>query len=162
MINIYLSGGIKGLSDEQAYGWRKAVVKHYQLATGGFGHTGMTQEELKTSSKCLQYAVSIIVPSRMQYRDDIDPKPAALWVIKRDKISIVQSDIVLAYCPVPSWGTAMEIMYAHELDKWIVVVCDDEYPSPWLVAHADAIVPSFDLAYDEIDKIARDMRSQMQ
>ena len=46
MINIYLSGGIKGLTDEQAYGWRKAVIKHYQLATSGFGHTGMTQEEL--------------------------------------------------------------------------------------------------------------------
>lgn len=162
MINIYLSGGIKGLTDEQAYGWRKAVVKHYQLATGGFGHTSMTPEELKTSSLCLHYAVGIHVPTRMQHRDDIDPKSASLWVVKRDKVAIAQSDIILAYCPVPSWGTAMEIMYAHELDKWIIVVCDDEPPSPWLVAHADAIVPSFDLAYDEIDKVAKDMRSQMQ
>jgi nucleoside 2-deoxyribosyltransferase len=161
LINIYLSGGIKGLTDEQAYGWRKAVIKHYQLATGGFGHSGMAPEELQASSKCLHYGVNIIVPSRMQYRDDVDLKSASLWVIKRDKISITQSDIVLTYCPVPSWGTAMEIMYAHELDKWIVVICDDDNPSPWLVAHADVIVPGLDLAYDEIDKIAKDMRSQM-
>ena len=103
MITIYLSGGIKGLSDEQAYGWRTAVKNHYK-----------------------GYPIGIITPTRMTERVDMGRRPPPV-ICKRDKVAIAQSDIVLAYCPVPSWGTAMELHFAYDvLHKWVVVVNDGE------------------------------------
>ncbi len=135
MITIYLSGGIKGLSDEQAYGWRTAVKQHYK-----------------------GYPIGIITPTRMTERVDMGPKTAARWICKRDKVAIAQSDIVLAYCPVPSWGTAMELHFAYDvLYKWVIVVNDEEYPSPWLMSHSDAIVPTFEDAYLEVEKVIKEM-----
>ena len=134
MVTIYLSGGIKDLTDEQAYGWRKGVVEHYK-----------------------GYDVRILVPTRLQYRPDMDIHAACLWLTKRDKVAILDSDIVLAYCPRPSWGTAMEIIYAQEHGKWVITVCDDPEPSPWLMAHSDAIVGTFKEAYSEVKKVIKDM-----
>jgi len=136
MAVIYLSGGIKDLTDEEAFGWRKEVQNHY-LRLGSKIHT--------------------LIPSRLQERFDMSSEAAARWIVKRDKVGIAEADIILAFCPRPSWGTAMEIMYAYELDKWIVVVCDEDYPSPWLITHSDIIVPTLMDAYPEIDKIINDM-----
>jgi len=136
MTTIYLSGGIAGLIDEEAYGWRKKVRAHYYR----IGSTVVT-----------------VIPTRLQYRPDMDLRDAAKWLVKRDKFDILRSDIVLAYCPRPSWGTAMEIIHAYKNDKWVVVVCDDPEPSPWLLAHSDVLVGTFEEAYTEIGKITKDM-----
>ncbi len=149
MITIYLSGGIKGLTDEQAFGWRKEVCKHYGCREDGI--------PCLVGTRCGRPEVKFIIPTRIQYRPDMDDRTAARWLCKRDKMAVAKSDIVLVYAPVPSWGTAMEVMYAYELDKRIVVVCDEDDPSPWLVAHADVIVPDFEIAYDEIDKVVKEM-----
>ena len=150
MVTIYLSGGIKGLTDEQAFGWRHEVCKHHGCREDGvpylFGGQGCGRPE-----------IGFIIPTRIEYRPDMSVKAAAEWIIKRDKMAIARSDILLVYAPVPSWGTAMEILYAHDLDKRVIVVCDNKCPSPWLLAHADALVPTFSDAYREIDSIVRDM-----
>lgn len=101
--------------------------------------------------------VKLTIPTRIEYRWNMDIKAAAEWIIRRDKMAIAKCDIVLVNAPVPSWGTAMKIMCAHELEKRIVVVCEDKNPSPWLVAHADILIPSFEDAYREIDNIVREM-----
>jgi hypothetical protein len=67
------------------------------------------------------------------------------------------SDIILAYCPRPSWGTPMEIIYAAEKDKWVATVCDDPNPSPWLIAHSDILVETFEEAWREMGDIIKKM-----
>jgi nucleoside 2-deoxyribosyltransferase len=134
---IYLSGGIRDLSDEEAFGWRKKAFEHYYR----------TNDD-----------VHVLIPNRLEECPDITAEAAARWIVKRDKVGITMADIVLAFCPRPSWGTSMEIMYAYHLHKWIVTICDEEDPSPWLIAHSDVIVPTLEDAYREIGKIIESMK----
>lgn len=134
IMTIYLSGGIKDLTDEQAYGWRKKVKEYY-----------------------LSYPVRVIIPSRIQYRSGYPLDLEARWLVKRDKACILSSDIVLAYCPKPSWGTGMELIFAHENGIWVVVITEDPDPSPWLLAHSDSLVGTFEEAYKEIERMFKEM-----
>jgi hypothetical protein len=157
MISVYLSGGIKGLTDEQAFGWRHKVCSHYGCTDEGRPLTRADGLPFILGPGSMTGKVNLTIPTRIEYRWNMDIKAAAEWIIRRDKMAIAKCDIVLVNAPVPSWGTAMEIMCAHELEKRIVVVCEDKNPSPWLVAHADILIPSFEDAYREIDNIVREM-----
>jgi nucleoside 2-deoxyribosyltransferase len=58
-------------------------------------------------------------------------------IVEGDKADINASDAVLAYCPRPSVGTSMEILYCYERGKPCVVVIPPNAPvSPWLTYHA--------------------------
>ena len=131
-VTIYLSGGIANLDYHQVHGWREVCKDHYR----GF-------------------PIRLIDPTRNDYRSEENGISLALarQIAKRDKMDIMDSDITLAYCPRPSWGTAMEIIYAFEKGKWVVVVCDSPAPSPWLLAHADILVKTFEEAWHEIGGI---------
>src|SRR5271157_213969 len=134
IVTIYLSGGIKDLTDDEAYGWRREVEKYYQ-----------------------SFPVQVITPTRLEYRPDMSVELACRWLVKRDKQSIINSDIVLAHCPKPSWGTAMELIFAQENGVWVITVCLDENPSPWLLAHSDVMVRSFTEAHKEILRVVEEM-----
>jgi hypothetical protein len=127
MNTIYLCGGINGLSDEQCTSWR-------QLA----------KDSLK--------GFNFLDPMRRDYRgrehECVDE------IIGGDKVDIINSDIVLVNATRPSWGTAMEILYAYQHQKVIVAVTGDSIVSPWVVGHCSHSFKTWGQACDCIKELA--------
>lgn len=73
-------------------------------------------------------------------------------VIEQDKEDIRNCDVFLMWCIRPSWGTPMELMYAHELEKYIIVINQIGALSPWVLYHATVVVGGLDDALKEIRK----------
>jgi nucleoside 2-deoxyribosyltransferase len=114
-MKVYLAGPIAGCTDEQCNGWRNTV-------------TAMLGEE------------NVLNPMRRDYRGfDVAP-PAE--IVEQDKADIDASTCVLVYYEQPSVGTSMEVLYAWERGKPVVIVTEQQYLSPWLVYHAAHIVRS--------------------
>lgn len=106
-MKVYLCGGINGLTDDEAKTWRE--VAKVELARHG---------------------IDTLDPMRRDYRGREDDN---VWdIVKGDIEDIKQSDIVLAMCERPSWGTGMEIKYAHEVHVPVVSVVGTGPVSPWL------------------------------
>lgn len=67
----------------------------------------------------------------------INPTQWSHNVVALDKAAIRRSEAVLAWCPHPTVGTSMEIMYAHMIGVPVVAVVPWGVSiSPWLTAHA--------------------------
>lgn len=66
-------------------------------------------------------------------------------IVQQDLELIEASDAVLVHWEeVPACGTPMEIAYAVQVfEVPVVVQTTVEEPSPWLTAHATAVVPTF-------------------
>lgn len=77
-------------------------------------------------------------------------------IIKFDKVSIVNSDIILVNANVPSWGTAMEILFAYQLHKIIIVFTKDKNMSPWILFHSSIVTESLDQAIKHIHNITQE------
>lgn len=121
---VYLCGGINGLSDSDCRDWR-------------------------------EYAKTLLPrtldPMRRDYRgiEDLHTE----HIVSGDLDDIAKSNVVLAMCNRPSWGTAMEIFHSHHLGRMVVsVVPPDTRVSPWLRYHSFAIRTSVDAAVDEIKR----------
>ena len=143
---IYLCGGIAGLSDAQCNDWRTQVKKE------------LPQVAYSTNHADIFFGLDFLDPMRRDYRGVVIDDALAHRLCKEDKKDIQSSDIILAMCPVPSWGTAMEIMYAYDkLDKWVVVVCNSPKVSPWLMEHSDYLVGTLEEAYAAITTIMEGM-----
>jgi nucleoside 2-deoxyribosyltransferase len=110
---IYLAGPIAGCNDVEVNRWREYVIAK------------------------LSHKYDFKNPMVRDYRGD-DTTPAA-EIVEGDLEDIKASDIVLAYCWQRSYGTIMEIVYAHQLKKRAVVVCPDRFYSPWLKFHASEL-----------------------
>ncbi len=75
----------------------------------------------------------------------------ATAIVEGDKDDINNASALLVNFPKPSTGTCMEIIYAWEMGKYIVVVVPEgEKISPWLQYHSHFITDSFDKAIDHI------------
>ena len=74
-----------------------------------------------------------IDPMRRDYRgkeaDNCDE------IVLGDLADIKGCDFLLVNATKPSWGTAMEIVYARFMDKTIVAFTGDSPVSPWLAYH---------------------------
>jgi nucleoside 2-deoxyribosyltransferase len=126
-VKIYLAGPINGCSDSECNDWRTDLksVPNHEY----------------------------IDPMRRDYRgkeaENVDE------IVKGDIADIDEADLVVANCPKPSYGTAMEIFYAaHVLGKSVWIVCADEKPSPWLLKHSKRIFKrhqEVQAALDEMD-----------
>lgn len=122
-MKVYLCGPINGCTDSEAKDWREWVK-----ANG---------------------------PSRWSY---IDPMvrdyrgretEAFREIVELDKIDVASSDVLLVNYDKPSVGTSMEVLFAWQLGKRVVVVCrPDAVISPWLRYHAHTICHSFDVALE--------------
>ena len=114
---VYLGGPINGCTDEEASGWR-------------------------TEAKAVLEAAGFLTvdPMDRDYRGrEMEPGIAA-EIVELDKKDIDTCDVILVNSPKPSYGTAMEIMYAFERGKHIEVVVPAGQPvSPWIVYHADEL-----------------------
>lgn len=103
----YLCGGINGLSDSDCRDWREVA-----------------KSLLKTKT---------LDPMRRDYRSKEDESVDD--IVHGDLADIRVSDFILVNAGRPSWGTAMEIVYAHQLDKVIVSFGSGNRVSPWLRFH---------------------------
>ncbi len=73
--------------------------------------------------------------------------------IKRDLDDADRCDIMIVYLPILSAGACMEMFYAKRNGKKIVVVSEIDCLSPWIVAHSDMIVRTFNQLEDALKKI---------
>jgi nucleoside 2-deoxyribosyltransferase len=119
---IYLAGGINGLSDEEVFGWRR-----YATAI-------------------LDDLYVILDPSERDFRG-IEATNVT-EIVRGDLSEIGTADLLLVRAERPSWGTAMEVHYAHEHNIPVVVFGAGERPSPWLVYHSES---QHETIYEAID-----------
>jgi len=114
---LYLCGPINGCTDEECKDWRAYVAAAYS------GH-------------CID-------PMVRDYRGR--EAEAFREIVELDKIDVTEADIILVNYDKPSVGTSMEVLYAWERGKRVIVVCREGASiSPWLRYHSHHIVHSFD------------------
>jgi hypothetical protein len=73
-------------------------------------------------------------------------------IVEPDKEEISSSDIVLANCFMVSSGTAMEILYASDKGKLVLVIAPQGFKdvSPWIKYHATKMFSSVAEAADHL------------
>lgn len=108
-MKVYLAGPINGKSDGDCFGWR--VRTRRALAGAEF-----------------------LDPMDRDFRGQEEGRHVE--IVTSDEADIRSADVVFVYAVAPSWGTAMEIRFAHDIGKRVIAYCPDERPSPWLVYHA--------------------------
>lgn len=128
-MTVYLCGPINGCTDAECNDWRAFAKQHLNAGT--------------------------LDPMRRDYRGRETQPGVAAEIVAGDEDDVRACDVVLANCPKPSWGTAMELRMAKaELGKRVVVVLPDgTVPSPWLIHHSDLIVSSVRGAVDWINAL---------
>lgn len=125
---VYLAGAINGVTPEFAAGWR-------QKAGDILRRAGYTVYD-PTAGKDLEHPAAntaLYNPAEIVEGD--------LGDIEKSRIILVEA----SRDDVPYWGTAMEIRYAYELGKTIIV-WGPTAPSYWLQYHATEIFETLDEA----------------
>jgi nucleoside 2-deoxyribosyltransferase len=129
----FISGPILGMENEQGY--RETITKI-----------------------CLKLGFDVIDPWRREkvlYKGDEQcwwakvPPPS---FIQRDLDDAERCDIMIVYLPKLSAGACMELFYAKQKGKQVIVVSEMKCLSPWIVTHSDALVKSFTELEDELKK----------
>ena len=122
---VYLCGHINGCTDAECTDWREFVKAKW------WGNT--------------------LDPMRRDYRGKEDD--SVNEIVELDKIDIMRSDALLVNYDKPSVGTSMEVFYAFERGKYVVVVAaEGARISPWLRYHSHAITHSFETALNLINE----------
>lgn len=118
-VKVYLAGAIFGKSDNECKYWRKTVAA--ALANVG---------------------AEALDPMSRDYRGrELENKEA---IVNDDLRDIRNSDIVFVRADTPSWGTAMELVYAKQMGKFVCAWGVPEKVSPWLVMHSTVCERTFD------------------
>ena len=112
---VYLCGPINGRTDAECTSWRDEARR--------------------------LWANPVLDPMARDYRGREAENVRA--IVEGDKADIDACDAVIVYFDRPSVGTAMEVLYARERGKRVVVVNASRGPlSPWLSYHSDLVVPT--------------------
>lgn len=125
-ITTYLCGGINGLSDAECSDWRGYATARLRGPT--------------------------LDPMRRDYRGKEDESVDE--IVKGDLVDIAQSRFVLVNATRPSWGTAMEIVYARQADAIIIAWVGPNglgRVSPWLRYHCSELHESLTTAIESIN-----------
>src|SRR6185369_14244599 len=86
-------------------------------------------------------------PMRRDYRGSEDQNINS--IVEGDLEDIRDCDVVLVNAVYPSWGTAMEIVYATQAGKRVVAFTGGSRVSPWVRYHCECVHS----LQDAIDKI---------
>lgn len=130
MKSVYLAGPINGCSDSEAKDWRADATRLLKAA-----------------------GCRVLDPMRRDYRGQ--EMLNAPRLVEGDKRDICECGYVLVFAARPSWGTAMEILYAHERGRRVVAVVPEGVTiSPWLSYHTTEIVRTIVDATDAIIRSA--------
>lgn len=125
MKKIYLAGPIFQCEDHECIYWRK---------------------DAKDKLKCYE----VVDPMDRDYRGKTDE--LYINIVEEDKALIDTCDILLVNYLRSSVGTSMEILYAWERKKTVVIVTENSHNSPWLIYHCDKICRSIDDAVQYINQ----------
>lgn len=130
-MKVYLCGPINGRSDADCKDWRE------QAATA-----------LKAAG------IEVVDPMARDFRGKEGLNVRA--IVEGDKADIDGCDWLLVYYDQPSVGTSMEVIYAYERFKGIIIVnaSGKASVSPWLTYHANHIVPSLSDALSHLTSLA--------
>lgn len=126
MLKVYLAGPINGCTDEECRGWREEAKRR------------------------LEHLCDVIDPMDFDCRGLEGEKYRE--IIKNDLGRLNESDIVLVNATSPSWGTAMEIVYAGLAGKPVFAFCGHSVDSisPWLRGHCASVYETARQACDAI------------
>lgn len=127
-MKIYLAGPIQGRSDADCNGWRAS-------ARDAFEASGITVKD----------------PMVRDGRGKPMTKEVASEIVEGDKRDIDECDAVLVRYDRPSVGTSMEILYAWERKKTVIIVnASGAEPSYWHIYHSEAIFTDLGEAIDHL------------
>lgn len=104
------------------------------LAGPIFGMTCAECNDWRDDARARLYGCEVVDPMARDYRGRED-EVAAAEIVEGDEAAIMSCGAMLANCEHPSWGTAMEIAFAHSVGIPVFVVAPRPW-SPWLVYHA--------------------------
>lgn len=117
------------------------------IETGSFTE-GRSEPDWRSSamSRLQRYGISVINPLDLVFApaaeaDAVEPR------VRKALDLIDQCDAVLANLVKPTYGTAMEIFYAHRQGKMVTVVGNSPF-SPWVLSHSKARFESMDPALE--------------
>ncbi len=136
-MTVYLCGAINGKTDADCKDWRekaKALLKCDTLDPMRRDYRG---REVGHGSDFAQREMEI---------------PAE--IVNGDLFDIAASDVILVNASAPSWGTAMEVIWAHRaLGKKVYTVFpfSERAPSPWLLLHSTGMFETLREACDWIN-----------
>lgn len=119
-MKVYLCGPINGCSDDEAMSWRKRAAALLLFAPG----------------------CEVVDPMRRDFRGQEEGRETE--IVTSDKADIDASDAVLVNAERASWGTAMEVFYAHGQGKRVVAFVGRQRPSPWLTFHCEYVFPDLE------------------
>ena len=117
MKKVYLAGPIFGKNDSEALAWRERATE--------------------------KLVCDVVNPAHNDFRGQEDT--AFRQIVEGDKSAIDGCWAVLVNSPYPSYGTAMEILYAWERKKEVAIVAPRPW-SPWLRYHSQCLTQDMDLA----------------
>lgn len=111
-MTVYLAGPINGRTDAECRDWRGTATRLLSACN-----------------------VAVLDPMARDYRGQEHTN----WrdIVTGDLADIEASTVVLARVAEPSWGTAMELVYAHQMRKRVIGWGAGEAPSPWLIYHCE-------------------------
>ena len=121
---IYLAGPITGVGDD-ARGWRSNAIP-------------MLEEHGFTAIDPLVVEAATITPAA---------------VVQLDYAWISKSVGIIARVDRPSWGTAMELVYAFNQGIPVVAWGDVPHVSPWLLHHITTLKPTLVEAIEHLREI---------
>lgn len=112
MLKVYLAGPINGCTDEECKAWRAEA------------------------RRMLEPIHAVIDPMDFDCRGREGDMAAD--IIKHDLERLDEADLVLVNAERPSWGTAMELVYARQGGKPVIayVGLGNFDVSPWLQGHS--------------------------
>ena len=118
-VRVYLAGPINGCTDDEANGWR-------------------------VQAKRMLVGYTVLDPMERDYRGRENNNVSD--IVQGDKGDILyRSDVVLANAARPSWGTAMEVLFAWERGVRVMVIVPKGQPvSPWLRFHSTSVEHSLE------------------
>ena len=131
MKKAFISGPILGMENRQDYRPKISEI----LTRAGFEVIDPWKRErvlYKSDEKC--------------WWDNVP----AYGFIQRDLDDADRCDLMVVYLPILSAGACMEMFYAKRRGKRVIVVSEIECLSPWVIAHADIVVKSFDQLADAL------------
>lgn len=123
MKTVFLSGPIRGLPREESLGWRRRA------------------EQLLGAEYKVIHA--------LRGREEKETLPDRRIAIQRDKADIRLADILLVndtFQSASMIGTSMEVIYAHEREKLVVLFGDAHAGDYWLDFHSCARFPDLESA----------------
>ena len=126
MLKVYLAGPINGCTDEECKAWRAEA------------------------RRLLEPIHAVIDPMDFDCRGQ--ESEMAGEIVKHDLERLDEADLVLVNAERPSWGTAMELVYARQGGKPAIAFAGFSIgeASPWLRGHTSKVFLTLTEACSEI------------